>query len=101
MESMPRRQAEFFNTPLDLVFIAGNVSDAQAAERVLTERGVDYAIGLEQFKHDSVLGAVFGHTYNGVFFYVPSAVHQTTMDMLEGVGLKDTVPLNAEKRNED
>jgi len=98
---MARRHAEFFDTLLDLVFIAGNVSDATVAERVLTERGIDYAIDLEQFKHESILGAVFGNTYNGLFFYVPSAVHKTTVDILEGVGLKDTVPLNAKKRNED
>lgn len=98
---MARRQAECFDTPLDLVFIAGNLSDAKTAERVLTEQGVDYAIALEQFKHESVLGAVFGNTYNGIFFYVPSAVHRMTMDILEGAGMQDTVPLNAGKRNED
>ena len=97
---MARHHAEFFDTPLDLVFIAGNVSDAQFAERVLTEQGVDYAISLEPFKHDSVLGAVFGNTYSGLFFYVPSAVHQTVVDILEGVGMTDTVKVT-EKRNED
>jgi hypothetical protein len=98
---MARHQAEFFDTPLDLVFIAGNVSDAQFVERVLTERGVDYALSLEPFKHESVLSAVFGNTYNGLFFYVPLAVHQTVVEILEGAGMTDTVRLTAEKRNED
>jgi hypothetical protein len=97
---MARHHAEFFNTPLDLVFIAGNVSEATCAERVLTEHGVDYAISLAPFKHESVLGAVFGNTYNGLFFYVPSTVHQTAVRILEDVGMTDTVSLT-EERNED
>lgn len=98
---MARHDAESFDAPLALVYIAGNLFDAESAERVLTEGGVEYAVNLEQFKHESVLSAVFGNTYNGLFFYVPSAAHRTALNILEGAGMTDTVALTLEKYNED
>lgn len=80
---------ELADTPLSLVYIAGNTGEAQAVERVLDERQIDYAISLEAFTTASPL--VFGGEYRGVFFYVPRFQHQLVRQLLEAKGLKDTV----------
>jgi hypothetical protein len=61
---MARREAEWFSDPiyLYLVLVAGSRSDASIAESILTERGVDYALSLDIFRNESVLGTVFGGT---------------------------------------
>ncbi|HEU4685308.1 MAG TPA: hypothetical protein VFS39_12465 [Nitrospira sp.] len=94
---MARRDTEWFNDPVHLVLVAGTLSEATVAETVLTEQGIDYTISLDLFRNESVLGAVFGGTYHGLFFYVPERVHRLACLTLEEAGLKDIVPLNDEE----
>ena len=97
---MARREADYFNAPLYLVLIVGNVSDACRAEQVLTEQGVDYSLRLDHFRTESVLSTVLGSEYKGLFFYVPSSIHLKAMRILENAGFSDTVPLTVEERSE-
>ncbi|WP_455244677.1 hypothetical protein [Petrachloros mirabilis] len=97
---MARREADFFDAPLYLVLIVGNVSDASRAEQVLTEQGVDYSLRLDHFRTESVLSTVLGSEYKGLFFYVPSSVHHRAMRVLEDAGFSDTVPLTVKERSE-
>jgi hypothetical protein len=79
-------------TSLRLVYIAGNTVDAGKAERVLTERGIDYALRLERYASTSVM-LVGEHT--GLFVYVPVERHESCRVVLEQNGLMDTVALDA------
>ena len=72
---------------LKLVYIAGNVTDAQAAEACLMEMGLDYAVNLEPFTTTSLLGGV----YTGAFIYVPAGRHPECRSRLEACGLTDTI----------
>lgn len=94
---MARREREWFTDPVYLVLVAGSLSEATRAESILTERGVEYSIVLDRFRKESVLGAVFGGTYHGLFFYVPAGVHHSATRILEEAGLHDIVPLNQEE----
>ncbi len=86
---MARRTAdELAGTPLSLIYIADNIVDARRAERILTEQGIDYAIGLEPFASTSVM--VVGER-TGLFVYVPTAEHRSCADLLGRLGLRDTV----------
>ena len=78
---------ELTGTSLSLVYIAGNLPDAEAAEHRLTELGVDYTLSLEQFTTASFMGG----EYTGLFVYVPTAQHRFCREMLERHGLTDTV----------
>jgi hypothetical protein len=82
---------ELSGTPLKPVYIAGNMADAERAERVLTERGIDYAVSLEPFTNSSAMGAVLGGTYAGLFFYVPAAQHESSRALLSANGFVDTI----------
>ena len=86
-----RRSADQLPGSLSLVYIAGNVAEAEKAERTLTEHGVDYALSLEPFASTSVM-LVGEHT--GLFVYVPAAQHRSCREMLERNGLTDTVGLD-------
>ena len=87
---MGRRTLEELDaTQLKLVYIAGNLPDARAAEACLTEMGLDYAVNLEPFTTTSVLGGV----YAGAFIYVPASRHQECRSRLEACGLTDTIDL--------
>lgn len=94
---MARREAEWFTDPVYLVLVAGSLFEATRAESVLTERGVDYAIVLDRFRKESLLGAVFGGTYHGLFFYVLAGAHDSATRVLEEAGIDDIVPLNREE----
>ena len=78
---------ELKDAQLKLVYIAGNVTDARAAEACLTDMGLDYAVNLEPFTTTSMLGGV----YAGVFIYVPASRHQECRTRLEACGLTDTI----------
>lgn len=87
---MARRTAdELADTPLSLVYIAGNLADAEAAERQLTDMGIDYVLTLEPFTTVSFMGG----EYMGLFVYVPTAQQRFCREMLELHGLTDTVDL--------
>lgn len=82
-----RTNQDLAGTPLSLVYIAGNLPDAEAAEQRLTEMGIDYALSLERFTTASFMGG----EYTGLFVYVPAAQHRFCREMLERHGLTDTV----------
>jgi len=89
---MARRTAgELSGTPLSLVYIADNVTDARKAERILTGQGIDYTLSLEPFASTSVL--LVGER-TGLFVYVPAARHPSARELLEGNGLTDTVAMD-------
>ena len=52
-----------------LVFIASSVAEAERAEEVLTEHGIDYAVALERY----VAGLLFARERAGVGFHVLEA----------------------------
>ena len=89
-----RRSKDERPGPLSLVYIAGNVVEAQKVERALTERGIEYEVNLEPFMKSSAVAAVFGGTYAGAFFRVPSSQHSLCRDLLHAQGLRDTVSLD-------
>lgn len=90
---MGRRTAdELSGTPLSLVYIAGNTVDAEKVERILTERGIDYVLRLEQYASTSVM-LVGEHT--GLFVYVPAERHESCRVVLEQNDLMDTVAFDA------
>ncbi len=78
-------------TPLSLVYIADNVTDACKAERILTGRGIDYTLSLEPFASTSVM-LVAERT--GLFVYVPTSQHRACRELLERNGLTDTVAMD-------
>ncbi|MGH7230157.1 MAG: hypothetical protein ACREJU_02210 [Nitrospiraceae bacterium] len=85
---MARRTAEELQgAALSLVYIAGNVVDAEKAERLLTELNMDYVLKLEPFTTTSVLGG----EYVGLFVYVPTVAHDRCREALETNGLADTI----------
>ena len=90
-EMARRTSEELAGNPLSLVYIAGNLPDAEAAEQRLTEMGVDYALSLEPFTTLSLMGG----EYTGLFVYVPTAQHRFCREMLERHGLTDTVELES------
>lgn len=86
------RLEELLGRKPTLVYIAGNVADAEKAERLLASRSVDYAVSIEPFLHTSVLGG----NYPGLFIYVPSPDSRLCRQYLESNGLTDTVDLDEE-----
>lgn len=86
-----RRSADQLSGSLSLVYIAGNMADAEKAERTLTEHGVDYALSLEPFASTSMMRP---GDHTGLFVYVPTAQHRSCREMLERSGLTDTVGLD-------
>lgn len=89
-----RRTKDKLAGPASLVYIAGNVSEAEKIERTLTECGIDYAVGLEPFTKSSALGTVFGGAYAGAFFYVAASHHEQCANLLKRNGLTDTVEMD-------
>lgn len=84
-----RTQEEMAGIPLELVYIAGNLNDAQAAEQELTEHGIDYTLTLEPFVTTSLLGG----KHTGLFVYVSARQHEQSRRLLEANGLMDTIRL--------
>ncbi len=89
---MARRTVEEFSgTALSLVYIAGNMVDAEKVERTLTEQGVEYALSLEPFASTSMMRP---GDHTGLFVHVPTTQHRACRDMLVRNGLTDTVGLD-------
>jgi hypothetical protein len=62
-----RRSPEYFDDQeLELLYIARKLSEAQALERVLTERAVDYLVEADEYTG----GVIFRSVRVGAFFYV-------------------------------
>lgn len=92
---MARRTVEeLANADLRLVYIAGNLPDAEAAERCLTEQGIEYALSLEPFTLDDPVRR--GWQYMGLYVYVPLLEHRKSRLALEASGLSPTIELEEE-----
>lgn len=60
---------EFAEKPTSRIFIAGNLREAERAEKLLTENDISYAVEIEEFIKP---GLFFGGVMEGVAFYVLS-----------------------------
>lgn len=80
---------EFSERQPELVYIAGNVVDAEKVEAALSTNHIDYAMNVEHFVKQSLLGG----TYPGVFFYVSQHDAPRCRECLNACGLTDTVAL--------
>ena len=78
---------EFSDRQPELVYIASNVVDAEHIESVLQEYQIDFAMNIETFVKQSLLGG----TYPGVFFYVAQSDAQRSREGLQARGFSDTV----------
>lgn len=78
---------EFSDRQPELVYIASNVVDAEYIESVFQEYQIDYAMNIETFVKQSLLGG----TYPGVFFYVSQSDVQRSREGLQARGFSDTV----------
>jgi hypothetical protein len=81
---------EMDGVPMSLVFIAASTTEAERAERVLMDHGVDYALSLEPFTTDSVLDHIFQRERMGLFFSVPDAAEAQCRQWLAKAGLEPT-----------
>jgi hypothetical protein len=71
-------------TEIVRVYLAGALGEAQAAERVLDQAGVDYAAVPERYSAPSALGA---RVRTGVGLWVPGAALDAAADALERAGM--------------
>jgi hypothetical protein len=83
-----RRQAEFFDTELDLVYMARRLREALKLEAVLTEAGVDYLVETGTY----TAGLLFKRELAGAFFYVAPADVDSTRELLIANRFKPYVP---------
>lgn len=99
---MARKTAEeLSSTPLSLIYIAGNVSDAKRAEQLLTEQGIDYTLTLQPYMKSSFLGMVFGTSYTGLYVLVPTSQHRFCADLLHSKGLIGVIPVSVYEEKRD
>lgn len=80
---------EFESLNPTLIYIAGNVVEAEKAEQALTEFGIDYALNIEPFAGTSILSGV----HQGLSIYVSQEAAVNGRQCLEAKGLRDTVVL--------
>jgi len=80
---------EFASRNPTLVYIAGNMVDAERAEQALGEFEIDYALNIEPFTGTSL----FGRVRQGLFVYVSKEIAGKGRICLEGNGLTDTIEL--------
>ena len=78
---------EFTGSQPELIYIAGNLTEAKQVEVVLDEEHIDYALKIESFAKQSFLGG----TYLGMFFYVAAHDAQDSRAYLALRGLTDTL----------
>jgi len=57
----------FSEHDIERVFIAGNLSEAQRIEKLLTDEGIDYAVEVEKFMQTRIF---FTSEHLGATFYV-------------------------------
>jgi hypothetical protein len=99
---MARRTAEELSgTPLSLLYIAGNLSEAKRVEDILSGHGIDYTLTLQPFVKTSFLGIIFGGSYMGLYVLVPTAQHRFCAELLHARGLRDAIPVSVYEEKED
>ncbi|MDA0739663.1 MAG: hypothetical protein O2999_04255 [Nitrospirae bacterium] len=78
---------EFLDRGPELIYISGNLVDAEHVESALGGNEIDYAMNIENYENNSFLGG----TYPGVFFYVSNHDAQRSRECLHACGLTDTI----------
>jgi len=71
---------------LELVYVAGNVEEAQRVEITLTDAGIDFTIGPEEFVQ-GVFSIVFGSSKSGAGFFVIEVQADQSRTILRNAGL--------------
>ncbi len=71
----------------ELIYIAGNLVDAEHVESALGGHQIDYAMNIENYEKNSFLGG----TYPGVFFYVSDSDAHRSRECLHAQGFTDTI----------
>jgi hypothetical protein len=66
------------------VYLAASLAEAQAAERVLTEAGLEYAVEVEELGTRTLFG--FGSRLRGAGLWVRAEVLDAAADALERAG---------------
>jgi hypothetical protein len=72
----------FSNKDISRIFIAGSIREAEAAEDILTQNGMDYALSLEPYTR-----MFFGTGREGIAFYVLSGQASYCRELLASKGL--------------
>ena len=80
---------EFETRNPTLIYIAGNVVEAERAEGALAGCEMDYALNIEPFTTTSL----FGGTRQGLFVYVSKELAEKGRQCLEANGITDTIDL--------
>jgi len=78
---------EFSERSPELIYIAGNLVNAEYVESALSDSHIDYAMNIENYEKNSFLGG----TYPGVFFYVSEREAQRSRECLHVAGFTDTI----------
>ena len=68
----------------ELVFIARRIDEAERAEALLSDEGIDYALAFEPFLHGGIFGV---RTLTGVGFYVATERAGACREILGRSGL--------------
>jgi hypothetical protein len=72
----------FSDKDISRIFIAGSIKEAESAEDILTQNGIDYAISLEPYTR-----LFFGTERKGIAFYVLSGQASHCRTLFESKGL--------------
>jgi hypothetical protein len=72
---------------IELVYIAGTLAEARRVEKTLTEIGVDFTIGLEEFMQ-GVFSVAFGRVHTGAGFFVVVGQADYCRKLLRRAGLR-------------
>jgi hypothetical protein len=83
MMNMRVTEEAFGAKDLALIFIAAKTAEAREVERILTDRGIDYCLGPEEFMRQ---GALFVSNLRGVGFYVVAGQAGFCRDVLKEAG---------------
>ncbi len=73
---------DFSSKDISRIFIAASIKEAQLAEDILTQNGINYAISLEPY-----VRMFFGTERNGIAFYVLSGQELFCRELLSSQGL--------------
>jgi len=77
---------DFLGKEVTRVYIAGELREAKAVEKALSEHGIDFTVEVEPYK--KMLLGIFFNEYAGAAFYVLSERATSARSALLAAGLK-------------
>jgi hypothetical protein len=80
---------EFSGSDVSRIFVAANIREAEAAEALLTEHSITYALQIEEFVNSGPL--TLSSAKNGVFFYVLAGQRDFCRQLLLRNGLNSGI----------